>query len=344
MRVLVVKLSSLGDVVHTFPAVTDAVAAVPGIVIDWLVDESFAGLARLHPSVRQVIPLPIRRLKRAPRAALADMRAALARLRAERYDIVIDAQGLMKSALAARLARSVARHGFSRATAREGAAAWTYDVEHDIPEIEHMAMRIRRLFARAIGYAEPVTPADAGLAPARFAVQQGGRARVVLIHGTTWPTKTWTVEGWRRLAATADAAGFDAVLFAHGAREEARVAAIAAGIDSVRRLPSGSIEDLVPVLANAAGIVTVDTGLGHLAAALDRPVIGLYGPTDPGLTGLVGPRAREIVATLSCAPCEKTRCAVRPDFGEGPPCLADRAPDVVFAALRALMAQDSPTD
>ena len=336
MRVLLVKLSSLGDVVHTFPALTDAASALPGIEIDWVVDEAFAPLARLHPAIRRVIPLPIRRMKKTPRAALGDLRLAMHQLRAVRYDLIVDAQGLVKSAIVGRLARGGRRHGFSRDTAREGMAALTYDVGHALPEVEHMATRIRRLFAAMLGYPMPDTPADSGLDRSAIAARSTTRPYIVLIHGTTWPTKTWTVEGWRALAREAGEAGLDALVFAHGEQERARVEAIAEGIPAVRRLPPGRLEAVIPVIAGAEGVVTVDTGLGHLAAAFDLPTIGLYGPTNPGLTGLVGARAREFTGRLPCVPCEKSSCAIRPDFGEGPPCLADHAPDEVWRALQAL--------
>ncbi len=114
----------------------------------------------------------------------------------------------MKSALAARLARGARRHGFSRATAREGMAALTYHVGHDIPEVEHMAVRIRRLFAASLGYPMPATPPDAGLDRVAIAGDAPQRPYVVLIHGTTWPTKTWTVEGWRAVAERAGELGW----------------------------------------------------------------------------------------------------------------------------------------
>lgn len=337
MRVLLVKLSSLGDVVHSFPALTDAAAAVPGLTLDWLVDEDFAALAGLHPAVGRVIALPLRRMKKRPRATLADFRAAIVALRAARYDVVIDAQGLMKSALAGLLAKAGRRHGFSRGTAREGLAALSYHVGHDIPEIEHMAVRIRRLFAASLGYPMPATAPSAGLDRRRSAGTPPARPYVLLIHGTSWPTKTWTVDGWRALARHAEAAERDALLFAHGPREQARAAAIAEGIVAVRSLPPGRLESLIPLVAGAEGVVTVDTGLGHLAAAFDLPTVGLYGPTNPGLTGLVGARTREFVARLPCAPCEKTSCAIAPDFGEGPPCLADHRADAVWRALQELI-------
>ncbi len=337
MRVLLVKLSSLGDVVHSFPALTDAARALPGVEIDWLVDEAFAPLARLHPAVREVIALPIRRMKKTPRAAFGDLRDALHRLRGKRYDVIIDAQGLVKSAIAGRLAHGGRRHGFSRETAREGLAAFTYHVGHDIPEVEHMAERIRRLFAASLGYPMPETAAEAGLDRASIAAVAAGRPYLVFIHGTTWPTKTWTVAGWRALAVQAAASGRDVLLFAQGDAERARVGAIADGLSGVHRMPPGRLEKVIPILAGADAVVTVDTGLGHLAAAFDLPTVGLYGPTNPGLTGLVGANIRECVGRLPCVPCEKTSCALKPDFGEGPPCLADHQPGEVWRAVQDLI-------
>ncbi|WP_018181755.1 lipopolysaccharide heptosyltransferase I [Kaistia granuli] len=344
MRVLLVKLSSLGDVVHTYPAVTDAVRAVPGFELDWVVDEAFAPLARLHPGVRQVIALPIRRMKKAPRETLAEMKAAVGALRGGGYDLLIDAQGLMKSALVGVFSGVKPRHGFARGSARESMATWFYQVGHDIPETEHMVTRIRRLFAASLGYPMPTTAADAGLVPdlANRGIRERSGDGVVLIHGTSWTTKTWTVEGWRGVAERCAAAGLDVKLFAHGATETERAAKIAAGLPNVEQVPAGGLEGLIPVIANAAGVVTVDTGLGHLAAAFGIPTLGLYGPTNPGLTGLVGPDVEEFVSTRSCAPCEQTSCRIKPDFGEGPPCLADQSPERVWQALAARLRLPSP--
>ncbi|MDI4666159.1 lipopolysaccharide heptosyltransferase I [Xanthobacter autotrophicus] len=335
MKVLVVKLSSLGDVVHTFPALTDAMAAHPGLELDWAVEEAFAPVARLHPAVRNTIVVPLRRMLRKPLKALrsgelAHIRAALG---AGRYDVVIDAQGLMKSAVVASLAQGT-RHGFDRASAREGLAALIYHRRHHMPEVEHMAVRIRKLFAAALGYSLDGRPADAGLAPA----PQAGMAYLVFLHGTTWPTKTWTRAGWRALAEHAGAAGLDIRLFAHGEVERARAEAIAEGLPNVHLLPPQTLETLAPVIAGAAGVVSADTGLGHLAAAYGVPTVGLYGPTDPRLTGLFGPRAVELKATRDCAPCEKARCRIAPQVTEGPPCLADISAAEVWRTLVALRA------
>lgn len=332
MKLLLVKLSSLGDVVHTFPALTDAAARVPGLTVDWAVEEAFAPVARLHPAVRRTITVPLRRLSRRPLAAVSGgeamrVRAALA---AEPYDLVIDGQGLMKSAAVAALARGP-RHGFDRASAREGLASLLYGARHHVPEVEHMAVRLRKLFAAALGYRLDDLPADTGLRPA-----PGSLPYLVFLHGTTWPTKTWTLDGWRALAALARASGVEVRLFAHGAEERARAEAIAAGQDNVRLLPPQGLEGIAPEIAGAAGVVTVDTGLGHLAAAYGVPTVGLYGPTNPVLTGLFGPCVTELKARRDCAPCEKARCRIAPETIEGPPCLADISAAEVWQALGRL--------
>ncbi|WP_024279487.1 lipopolysaccharide heptosyltransferase I [Xanthobacter sp. 126] len=332
MKLLLVKLSSLGDVVHTFPALTDAAARVPGLTVDWAVEEAFAPVARLHPAVRRTITVPLRRLSRRPLGALSGGEAMRVRaaLVGESYDLVIDGQGLMKSAAVAALARGP-RHGFDRASAREGLASLLYGTRHHVPEVEHMAVRLRKLFAAALGYRLEDLPADTGLRPA-----PGGVPYLVFLHGTTWPTKTWTLDGWRALAALARAAGVEVRLFAHGAEERTRAEAIAAGQGNVRLLPPQGLEGLAPEIAGAAGVVTVDTGLGHLAAAYGVPTVGLYGPTNPVLTGLFGPCVTELKARRDCAPCEKARCRIAPETIEGPPCLSDISAAEVWQALARL--------
>lgn len=337
MRVLLVKLSSLGDVVHTFPALTDALEAVPGLELDWAVEEALAPIARLHPAVRRVIPIPMRRLRRRPLTAFAGGEAGAVRrdLARTRYDVVIDAQGLMKSALVAMLARGP-RHGFDQGSAREVAAAFTYQRRHRVPEVEHMVERIRKLFAAALGYSLEGRPLDTGLRP--LPLPDGDPPHLVFFHGTTWPTKTWARDAWRGLAREAEKAGFRVLLFTQGAEEEARARAVSQGLEWVQTLPPQPLDTLIPLIGSAAGVASVDTGLGHLAAAFGVPTVGLYGPTNPKLTGLIGRRVRELVSQRDCAPCEQARCRIAPQTLEGPPCLADMTAKEVWRTLRELAA------
>ncbi len=338
MKLLLVKLSSLGDVVHTFPALTDAKTMFPDLVVDWAVEEAFAPIAALHPAVRRTIIVPMRRLRKKPLKAwrsgeLGAVRHALAQ---EQYDIVLDAQGLVKSALVAALAHGP-RHGFNKASAREGLASHFYAGRHHVPEVEHMATRIRKLFALALGYSLEGLPEDCGLRP--LPPEAGAAPYLVYLHGTTWPTKTWSLEGWQALAQLAQTAGWQVKMFAHGAVEEARARKVAESCAAVHLLPPQPLDTLAPVLGAAAGVVSMDTGLGHLAAAYGVPTLGLYGPTDPRLTGMFGPRVRELAARRDCAPCEKSACRIAPDVKEGPPCMADHDARTVWAALQALRMQ-----
>ncbi|MEW6255687.1 MAG: lipopolysaccharide heptosyltransferase I [Pseudomonadota bacterium] len=334
MKLLIVKLSSLGDVVHTFPALTDAVKRVPGLTVDWAVEEAFAPLVRLHPAVRHVIPIPMRRLRKSPVAGWRSaegqaVRAALAR---ERYDLVIDAQGLLKSAAIACFATGP-RHGFARGSAREALAPFFYRRGHHIPEVEHMAVRIRKLFGAALGYELDGLPIDAGLS---IAPQDTVAPYVLLMHGTTWPTKTWTGVRWRELANLAADAGLETRLFALGDAERTRAETIARDMPWVRLVPPAPIDGLAPVIAGAQGVVAVDSGLGHLAAAVGVPTVGLYGPTNPRLTGLYGPKVLELRSFRPCAPCEKSRCKIAPHTLEGPPCMVDHSALAAWRSLNVL--------
>lgn len=334
MRILVVKLSSLGDIVHTFPAVTDAVRRISGLRVDWAVEEAFVPLVRLHPAVDRIIAVPLRRLRKAPRQTWRD--GVFSRLRQSlsqtTYDAVIDAQGLLKSALVARFAQG-RRHGFDRASAREGWASLFYDRTYAIPETEHMAARIRKLFAAALDYDCEDLPIDGGLG---VTPASGARPYLMLLHGTTWTTKTWTVQHWRDLALLAGREGLTCRLFAQGEAETVRARAIAEGLDGIDIVPPGSLDQIVPILAGAVGAVSVDSGLGHLAAVLGLPTLGLYGPTDARLTGLYGARVMDLASTRPCAPCEKARCRLAPQTLEGPPCLRDLRPQEVWRAFERL--------
>ena len=290
-RILFVKTSSLGDVVHNCPAVTDAARLVPGAVIDWVVEEPFAEIAALHASVRRVIPVAIRRWRGALLAAatwseLGEFRAAL---RGERYDAVIDSQGLIKSALVAALALG-RKHGFDRASAREAFAARFYDVTHAVAANLHAVERNRQLAAAALGY-RAEGPCDYGLRVAGEPPDLQGRAArpyALLFTMTSRPDKLWPEEEWRSLAGALQERGLQCLLPWGTPEEEQRCTRIAAGLASTlvpRRL---SLAELARLARGAYCVVGVDTGLAHLAVALEVPVAGLYCGSDPALTGLQG--------------------------------------------------------
>jgi heptosyltransferase I len=340
VKILIVKVSSLGDVVHTLPAVSDAARVIPGLTVDWVVEPGFAAIPRLHPAVRRVIEMNQRAWRRAPRDAWAS--GAIGRfwtaLRAERYDRVIDPQGLVfKSAVPAWLAHGPV-HGFALGAVREGAAALLYRHRHAIAPDLHAIDRVRSLFGAALGYQPGDLPFDYGIDRKRLAPGPVDPRRIVFLHGTAWHTKQWTVARWRDLAIRAGGEQFRVILPQHGAEERERASAIAAGMQHVEILPEGGLEPLAQVIAGSGGFIGCDTGLVHLAAALGVPGVTLYGPTTPKLTGTRGHAQAQLVPPgFDCVPCRQRRCRLT-GREEPPPCLESLTPESVWATLRAQLA------
>jgi heptosyltransferase-1 len=296
MRLLVVKTSSLGDVVHALVPLTDAARAVPGLICDWVVEEAYAEIPAWHPAVQRVIPCAVRRWRGAPLQALrggewAHFRAGV---RAEPYDLIIDAQGLVKSALLAWQARGP-KVGRSFGTTRERLAGLFYGRRIRVDLAQDQVGRLRELFARSLGYAQPRTPPEFGLDPRRFA-RKPGAPYVVLLHGASWPSKLWPEDRWQALGRELRARGLDVVLPSGSAAERA-VAERIAGAFSGQVLPPGSLGDLAAVLAGARFVVGLDTGTTHLAVALGARAVSLHGPSVPVIDAVAGGRLVNLRST-----------------------------------------------
>lgn len=333
MRVLLIKTSSLGDVVHTLPALTDAQRAIPGIQFDWVVEEGFAEIPAWHPAVAQVIPVAIRRWRKNLLQTLrtGEWRRFKARLRETRYDLVIDAQGLLKSAWLTRYVKAPVA-GLDRDSAREPMASRFYDRRYTVPRDQHALERVRQLFAQALGYALPQAIGDYGLDRAQLAAP-GEEPYLLFLHGTTWPSKHWPEAYWRELAERMSAFGWAIRLPWGNAEEKARAERIADGIAGASVLPRLNLGGVAKVIAGARACVAVDTGLGHLAAALDVPSISLYGPTLPGRVGAYGRSQVHL-------------CATGPNAGKGNrhiPCFDDLLPERVASELKALLRSSETT-
>lgn len=287
-RLLIVKTSSLGDVVHMLPAVSDIQRARPGIMMDWLVEENFAAIPHLHPAVNRVIPVALRRWRRTllqPHVwrEFAEFRAMLGR---DRYACILDSQGLLKSALLCRLARGI-RHGPDRASAREPLAAWFYELTISVPRNRHAVDRNRELAARALGYPVPTGPPDYGITTAAPRAPGLVNDYLVCLHGASRASKCWPRENWVALIQALARENLTVVL-PWGSPAERMTAEAIAGASSALVLPRLEICEMTGVLAAARAVVGMDTGLSHLAAALGRPTVALYTDTSPRLTGVVG--------------------------------------------------------
>ena len=291
MRVLIVKTSSMGDVLHTLPALTDAMQAIPGIHFDWVVEEGFAQIPSWHEAVDRVIPVAIRRWRKAWFSApiKAERKAFRDAVQSVKYDAIIDAQGLVKSAaLVTRLAHGI-KHGMDWQTAREPLASLFYNRRHHIAKQQHAVERTRELFAKSLGYAKPESQGDYAIAQHFLSESTpDGTPYCVFLHATTRDDKHWPESHWRELIGLLQESGLRIKLPWGAPHEEARAQRLAQGFDYVDVLPRLSLEKIAHVLAKAKFVVSVDTGLSHLTAALDRPNITLYGPTDPGLIGGYG--------------------------------------------------------
>jgi heptosyltransferase-1 len=286
--VLVVRPSSLGDVVHALALVADVRTHRPDLALDWVAEEAYAPLVALDRGVRRVIPIALRRWRRHPLSAATwrEMAAFRRDLRRDEYAAVLDLQEQVKGALVARSARGP-RHGPDRASIREPVATFAHDHHHAVDPDQHLIDRCRQLAAAALGY-RAVGPPRFGIA----APPPGAEAPIprgpylVFLHATSRADKLWPEAHWRALIAAFAGAGFAIVLPWGSANERARSERLAAGEDAAVVPPKQPLPALATLLARAELVVGVDTGLVHLAAALGTPTVSLFVATDARLAGV----------------------------------------------------------
>ena len=288
MRVLLVKLSSLGDVLHNLPVVSDLARAYPDVEIDWVTEAPYVGLVGLHPNVRRVIPTHLRELKKhwwSPTAWAAFL-ADKAQLSGKSYDTILDTQGLVKSLLIARWADgSIA--GFARATAREPLAARFYDQQIAVPRELHAVERNRRLAAGVFGYTL-TDPVDYGLQLPALTNTAPPSPYVVFLHATSRTDKMWPSPNWVALGRRLHERGIRVVLPWGNSIERLASERLASAIPAAILPPAMTLVEAAALLSRASAVIGVDTGLAHLSVALARPTVGLYLTTSPTLTGLYG--------------------------------------------------------
>lgn len=283
--ILFIKTSSLGDVIHHMPALTDARNARADATFTWLVEEAFAPLVGLHPAVRDVIPVAWRRWRKslyAP-ATIGEITNNLRTIRARQYDDVVDSQGLLRSAAIARLAHG-RRHGYDASSIREPLASVFYDIRYRVARDLHAVERNRTLSGLALGYTPQGVP-DFGLKLAHNADR--AQRYAVLLHATARPAKQWPEAHWITLGKMLGRE-LEVVLPWGTDSERARSERIAAEVPGARVPARVPLDRLAKLLSGARCVVGVDTGLLHLAAALNVPLVAIFTGSKPDLTGPVG--------------------------------------------------------
>ena len=283
--ILIIKTSSLGDVVHQMPAITDVRKHLPNTRLTWVVEEAFAPLAKLHPAVDDVIPVSTRRWRSQllQSSTWREMSEFRSRLRAVKPEKVIDTQGLIRSAIISQLA-SGERHGYDASSIREPLASIVYDVTHKVAREQHAVSRNRVLTGLSLGYA-----INDGLNYGLAKPKKNDDARyAVLLHGTSRASKEWREVDWIGTGKWLRGQGLDVVLPWGSDIERLRSERLAAAIPGAKILERQPLDATAKIIANASLVVGVDTGLLHLAAAYGVPLIAVFLATDPGLTGPVG--------------------------------------------------------
>ena len=309
-RILIVKISSLGDVIHCLPVVNDIHQHFTNIQIDaridwqidWVVEESFADIPRMHAGVNKVFTVAMRRWKKSlfSRKTWAEISAFKKLIKKNQYDAVIDCQGLLKSALITKQASTTIqglKHGFDSSSIREPIASLFYEKKYNISYNQHAVTRNRALVAMSLGYALPSNAPDYGInvsnSMSANRMDIGSQSidlkqdYVIALHGTSRDSKLWPVENWVELGKALAKQNLNLVLPWASDAELTRANQIASQLENATVLPKLSILQIAGMISNAKAAIGVDTGLSHLAAALNIPTIAIYTDTNPTLTGVM---------------------------------------------------------
>ncbi|TGQ16686.1 MULTISPECIES: lipopolysaccharide heptosyltransferase I [unclassified Mesorhizobium] len=297
MKVLIVKTSSMGDVIHTFPAVEDAIRNRPDISFDWCVEEPFAGIVALHPAIGMIHKVAVRRWRKTlfDGGTWREMAGLRRALRASHYDLVIDAQGLLKSALVAMQAGAPIA-GFDRASAREPSATLFYRRKYAVPRDLHAIERTRRLFGLALGYQPDLSTLESGIVPPVGALPGVEGKTAFLLHGTSREDKKWPAEDWIETARGLADRHFTPVVTWSNEAEKSVAEAIAGAVPGTVLVAKSPLADVAAILGHSALVIGADTGLTHLASAFGLPTVAIFLATEPGLTGPRGKFASTLLA------------------------------------------------
>ncbi|MDG1444732.1 MAG: lipopolysaccharide heptosyltransferase I [Methylophilaceae bacterium] len=287
-RILLIKTSSLGDVIHNLPVVNDILKHHPDAHIDWVVEESFADIPRHHPNVQSIFTVAVRRWRKQlfHKKTWQEIRAFKQQMALQPYDLVIDTQGLLKSAILCTFAKGT-KIGMDKHSAREAIASYCYNQTYAIARQQHAVERNRALVAHACGYAPPVDQPHYGITATATSTIKLPTPFVIGLHATSKQSKLWPTPHWIALAKALAERNLSLVLPWANHPEQTRAHQIAENQTNVLVLPKLTIAHLASVIQQAKLAIGVDTGLSHLSAALNIPTVALYTDTHPSRTGVM---------------------------------------------------------
>lgn len=306
-------MSSMGDVFHTFPALSDAMQAIPGLKVDWVVEKSFSEIPEWHPVVNEVFPIELRKWRQTfwKKETRQAVQAFFQQVNQHHYDFVIDAQGLLKSLWVVRKIQTGKKVGLDWHSAREPLASLGYDEKIHVPKSQHAIERLRQLFSTALNYDYSLnSPIRYGLntadwsKPAELTQLFGDDVYSVFLHGTTWDTKLWPEDYWIELLQKVVENGRKVVLPWGTQAEFERARRIAKSVKNNQAwVPNAplSLSTMARILKFSDFVVSVDTGLSHVASALNVPMVVLYRVTDPLIVGAQGRYVECLCSPLSKA-------------------------------------------
>lgn len=340
-RILIIKLSSMGDVLHALPVLSDIKQALgEDTQIDWITEPNYACLLSKHPFINHLYTLPFRKYKGYLKSIFSPEAKALKKtLKQEKYDAILDLQGLLKSAWVSRWAKGQ-RYGYDSESSRESWASPFYQHKISVSKDLHAVSRMRELAAKALGYTVPKESPHYALKDGNTlstSPQTKQRSHLILFPFTTWESKHWPMPYWTQIINLCKEKFTISIAWGSPAEHE-QALQLCHQQPLCQPTPDLTIEDMQHYLQDCHAFIGVDTGFVHLATALDIPGIALMGPTNKNKSGPLGKQQVCLDVDLPCRPCQKRICQNPQTVNNlKPACLAAIAPAYVFETLQNLM-------
>lgn len=329
-KCLIIKTSSLGDILHTLPALTEASSHITDIEFSWVVEKPFSEVPSWHKSVGEVLEVEIRKWRKNIFKYFNEVCSFRNKIQSKYYDYIIDAQGLLKSALIAKVSKGRSIYGFDSSSSREPLSSLFYQNKISVNKKKHAIFRSKELFSKVFNY-KVSEKIDYGIS-----YQNNHKAnthkKIIFFHTTTWLNKKWPIEHWQELIELLEKNDIKVFLPWGNNNEKVQAYEIAKDYKNVILLPKMSLTDLTNYFKKIDAAISVDTGLCHLATAFNIPVVSIYGPTSPELTGTIGKKMINISSQLSCSPCLKRVCPIN-KLTSFAPCQTGISPKLVYKQL-----------